>query len=257
MSCLIDPDGLPEVERMCRTHPGTPVIIDHLARIGADGVIRDADVAAICQTGTLSQSPRQNRRLLRARQQAAAVRRSRTDDWRVIEAFGARRCMWESDSPFQVQPPHRYQASIDLVRGLDFLTDAERAVDPGRDGVAILFRRLIRVFAACAWRSRCAARTLSRKRKCASTWQTVHAFTKNKFFAACLLCAAQFSGAHFLPRGWHRYNEASEQYVRHSPSGAKGFPIRTLLPISCIPGSKVEPRGGFRAQKECELDYHL
>ena len=37
MSCLIDPDGLPEVDRMCTKFPDTPVIIDHLSRIGADG----------------------------------------------------------------------------------------------------------------------------------------------------------------------------------------------------------------------------
>ena len=41
ISCLIDPDALPEVDRMCTAYPETPVIIDHLARIGVDGVIRD------------------------------------------------------------------------------------------------------------------------------------------------------------------------------------------------------------------------
>src|SRR5262249_3320824 len=33
LSCLIDPDGFPEVDRMCRRFPDTPVIIDHLGRI--------------------------------------------------------------------------------------------------------------------------------------------------------------------------------------------------------------------------------
>jgi len=41
MSCLIGPDAFAEVDRMCRQYPDTPVIIDHLGRIGADGVIRD------------------------------------------------------------------------------------------------------------------------------------------------------------------------------------------------------------------------
>src|SRR5262249_1653299 len=48
MACLIDPDALRELARMCSTHPDPPVIIDHLARIGADGVIRDADVDRLC-----------------------------------------------------------------------------------------------------------------------------------------------------------------------------------------------------------------
>ena len=45
LSCLIDPVGFPEVERMCRRFPETTVIIDHLGRIGAGkgGAITDAD----------------------------------------------------------------------------------------------------------------------------------------------------------------------------------------------------------------------
>src|SRR4051812_44889483 len=48
LSCLIDPDGFPEVDRMCRKHPGATVIVDHLGRVGVDGTVRDADVAALC-----------------------------------------------------------------------------------------------------------------------------------------------------------------------------------------------------------------
>jgi predicted TIM-barrel fold metal-dependent hydrolase len=48
MSCLINPDALPELDRMCKQFPDTPVIIDHLCRIGVDGTIRDQDVAALC-----------------------------------------------------------------------------------------------------------------------------------------------------------------------------------------------------------------
>src|SRR5262245_11195921 len=48
MSCLIDVEGLPEVDRMCRQFPKTPVIIDHLARIGLTGQIENKDVDALC-----------------------------------------------------------------------------------------------------------------------------------------------------------------------------------------------------------------
>jgi predicted TIM-barrel fold metal-dependent hydrolase len=46
---------------------------------------------------------------------------------RTITAFGARRCMWESDSPFQLQGEHTYQASIDVIlRRLDFLSGEDK-----------------------------------------------------------------------------------------------------------------------------------
>src|SRR5437016_231002 len=48
MSCLINTDALPELDRMCKKFPDTPVIIDHLCRIGVDGTIRDKDVDALC-----------------------------------------------------------------------------------------------------------------------------------------------------------------------------------------------------------------
>src|SRR5262249_32825011 len=48
LSCLINPDALPELDRMCRKFPETPVIVDHLCRIGADGAIHDQDADALC-----------------------------------------------------------------------------------------------------------------------------------------------------------------------------------------------------------------
>src|SRR5262245_41790463 len=48
LSCLIDPDGFPEVDRMAGRFPETTIIVDHLGRIGVDGTIRDADVEALC-----------------------------------------------------------------------------------------------------------------------------------------------------------------------------------------------------------------
>src|SRR5262249_29163332 len=48
MSCLITPDALPELGRMCRQFPETPVIIDHLCRIGVNGTIAAKDVDSLC-----------------------------------------------------------------------------------------------------------------------------------------------------------------------------------------------------------------
>ena len=45
----------------------------------------------------------------------------------IVKAFGAKRCMWETDCPFQVGTGHTYQDSVDfVVKQLDFLTADER-----------------------------------------------------------------------------------------------------------------------------------
>jgi len=49
MCCLVNPDALPAIDRMCERHPETPLVIDHFARIGVDGQIRDLDVAQLCR----------------------------------------------------------------------------------------------------------------------------------------------------------------------------------------------------------------
>jgi predicted TIM-barrel fold metal-dependent hydrolase len=141
LSCLIDPDGLPEVERMCRKFPDTPVIIDHLCRIGADGVLRDADVDALC---ALARHPRVMVKV--GAFYALGKKKPPHTDLaplirRVLQAFGAKRCMWESDCPFQVVD-ETYQDSIDLVRKrLDFLTDDDREQLLRRTAEAFFFTK--------------------------------------------------------------------------------------------------------------------
>lgn len=127
MSCLIDPDALPELDRMCAKYPDTPVIIDHLCRIGASGTIRDHDVDALC---AMAKHPRVLVKV--GAFYALGKKKPPYTDLaplieKVVKAFGARRCMWESDCPFQVQGEHTYAASLDLVhKGLKFLKDDER-----------------------------------------------------------------------------------------------------------------------------------
>jgi predicted TIM-barrel fold metal-dependent hydrolase len=127
MSCLIDPDALEELDRMCRKFPDTPVIIDHLCRIGAGGQVRENDAKALCAMA-------RHKRIMVKVGAFYALGKQRppyTDlaplIQQVVKAFGASRCMWESDSPFQVQPPHTYLDSIELVRKrLKFLTERDR-----------------------------------------------------------------------------------------------------------------------------------
>ncbi|HZZ80773.1 MAG TPA: amidohydrolase family protein [Gemmataceae bacterium] len=122
MAALIDPDGLPELDRMCTAYPDTPVIIDHLARIGADGNIRDADVDRLCAMAKHKKVMVKVGAFYALGKKKAPYTDLAPMIKRVVTAFGAKRCMWESDCPFQVQGDHTYQASIDLVqRHLDFL----------------------------------------------------------------------------------------------------------------------------------------
>jgi predicted TIM-barrel fold metal-dependent hydrolase len=127
LSCLIGPEALPELDRLCRRYPETPVIIDHLCRIGLDGAVREADVEALCGMA------RHARVLVKVGAfYALGKKRPPYTDLgpliqQVVKAFGARRCMWESDCPFQGGEGHTYQASLDLVRkGLNFLTAADK-----------------------------------------------------------------------------------------------------------------------------------
>jgi predicted TIM-barrel fold metal-dependent hydrolase len=128
LSCLIDPDGFPEVDRMARRFPDTKVIIDHLGRIGVgpDGAIRDADVQALCALA--------RHRNVFVKVGAFYALGKKTPPYldlaplirRVVQAFGARRCLWESDCPFQLVA-HRYEQSLALIRDhLDFLSKDDR-----------------------------------------------------------------------------------------------------------------------------------
>ncbi|HEX8200241.1 MAG TPA: amidohydrolase family protein [Isosphaeraceae bacterium] len=140
LSCLIDPDGFAQVDGMGHAVPDAPVIIDHLGRVGADGTIRAEDVEALC---ALAKHPRVHVKVgafyaLGAKAPpyldlAPLIRR-------VVQAFGARRCLWESDCPFQVVA-HTYADSIALVRDrLGFLTPQDREWLLGRTAEALLFR---------------------------------------------------------------------------------------------------------------------
>lgn len=126
ISCLINPDALPEVDRMCRKYPGAPVIVDHLCRIGADGTIRERDATALCDLA-------KHKKVLVKLGAFYALGEKKppyTDLGpfirKVIRAFGVERCMWESDCPFQVVE-HKYADSIELIRNkLDFLNADEK-----------------------------------------------------------------------------------------------------------------------------------
>jgi predicted TIM-barrel fold metal-dependent hydrolase len=140
LSCLINPDAFAEVDRMCTRFPETTVIIDHLGRIGASGTIEPADVEALCQ---LAKHPKVlvkvgafyalGKKAPPYLDLAPMIRR-------VVQAFGAERCMWESDCPFQVVRDS-YADSVGLIRDrLDFLTPDQKDWLLWRTAEQTLFR---------------------------------------------------------------------------------------------------------------------
>lgn len=127
MCHLMGPSAIPALDRMCRQYPQTPVVIDHMARIGVDGTIREADLDRLCR---LAEHPR-----VRVKVSAFYALGEKKPPYhdlaamirRLVSSFGADRLMWASDCPFQVQEPHTYRASLELIRaGLDFLSDGQR-----------------------------------------------------------------------------------------------------------------------------------
>jgi len=125
---LVDPVGLKALDRMCEKFPDTRVVIDHLARIGMVGPIRDSDVSTLCRLA------RHNHVYVKVSAfYALGSKKSPYLDLadmlrRVYDAYGAQRLMWGSDSPFQEENGNTYAGSIELVRNrLNFLTEDDKS----------------------------------------------------------------------------------------------------------------------------------
>lgn len=127
MCCLVNPDELPAIHANCERHPETPVVIDHFARIGADGTIREADLNNLCHLARHSHV-----KVKISAYYALGKKQPPYDDLipmirRLYECFGANRLMWASDSPYLLTGVNTYKDSIDLVKHrLDFVSDEER-----------------------------------------------------------------------------------------------------------------------------------
>jgi predicted TIM-barrel fold metal-dependent hydrolase len=139
MACLIRPDALPELDRMCKKYPETPVIVDHLCRLNTDeGAAKDID--AFC---ALAKHPRV---LVKVGgfQVLGAKKPPYTDlaplIEKVVKAFGPKRCMWESNYPIE-KDDHPYQGLLDLVKKrLDFLDDDARSWILGKTADSFFFK---------------------------------------------------------------------------------------------------------------------
>jgi predicted TIM-barrel fold metal-dependent hydrolase len=125
MCCLLNPEDLEGVSAMCQKYPQTRVVIDHFARIGADGQVRDADVQKLCDLAKHKQA-----HVKISAYYALGKKQPPYLDLvpmirRVFDAYGPERTMWASDAPYQIEGNNTYQASIDLVKQkLDFTSAA-------------------------------------------------------------------------------------------------------------------------------------
>jgi predicted TIM-barrel fold metal-dependent hydrolase len=123
---LIDPEFLPALSKMCDKFPDTPVIVDHLARIGEKGTVRDEDVKSLCELAR-----HKNVMVKVSAFYALGAKKPPHLDLapliqRVYGAYGAKRLMWASDCPFQTVK-ETYEDSIALVRDkLDFLSAEDK-----------------------------------------------------------------------------------------------------------------------------------
>ena len=127
MCCLIDPNALPALDRMCRDFPDTPVVIDHLCRIGVSGRIEPKEVKALCDMARHKQLHVKVSAFYALGQKKAPYRDLSPMIRQVYDAFGRERLMWATDCPFQVVGGHKYKDSIELVQhGLAFLSTDDK-----------------------------------------------------------------------------------------------------------------------------------
>jgi len=126
MCLLINPQDLPLVDRKCAAFPDTPVVIDHMGRVGKDGPIQESDLQALCGLARHKEV-----KVKVSAFYALGEKKPPHKDLvplirRLYESFGPQRLMWASDCPFQVVD-ETYEDSISLVRdGLSFLSSEDK-----------------------------------------------------------------------------------------------------------------------------------
>lgn len=127
MCCLINPSDLPRVDTMCAAHPDTPVVIDHFARIGIDGQMRENDLANLCRLARHKHTSVKISAYYALGQKKPPHRELIPMIKRLYDTFGPQRLMWASDCPYQIQGVNNYKDSISLVRDrLDFASAEDR-----------------------------------------------------------------------------------------------------------------------------------
>ncbi len=128
MCCLTDPASLPVIQEMCRKYPGTPVVIDHFARVGMTGEVDQKQLDQLLALAKFEHTRVKTSAFYALGKKAPPYTDLAPMFRQVRDAFGSKRLMWGSDCPYQVQGDHSYAASVALVQEkLDFLSSEEKA----------------------------------------------------------------------------------------------------------------------------------
>ena len=126
LCALINPEFLPALSRICARFPETPVVVDHLGRIGMSGPIEQEQVRSLCDLNRHGKV-----RIKVSAFYALGEKRPphlELSDLirRVYDSFGPKRLLWGSDCPFQILNSP-YEASIAVIRDLlSYLSLADR-----------------------------------------------------------------------------------------------------------------------------------
>jgi predicted TIM-barrel fold metal-dependent hydrolase len=137
---LINPGALPAMDDMCRKFPRTRVVVDHFARIGVDGQMRDGDVEQLCRLARFPYTYVKTSAFYALGQKRAPYTDLGPMIRRLRDAYGASRLMWASDCPYQVQGSHNYGDSLALIRDrLEFLSPSDREWMLGKTAEKVFF----------------------------------------------------------------------------------------------------------------------
>ncbi len=127
MCLLADPESLPAVQRMCRAFPKTRVVIDHFARIGMKGEVKEDDLDQLCRLADFPHTHVKTSAFYALGAKKAPYTDMAPLVRKLRDTFGAQRLMWASDCPYQVQEGHTYADSIAVIRDrLDFLSAEDK-----------------------------------------------------------------------------------------------------------------------------------
>ncbi len=127
MCLLADPESLPAVQRMCRNFPKTRVVIDHFARIGMKGPVRQQDIDNLRRLAAFPHTHVKTSAFYALGKKKAPYLDTAPLVRSLRDTFGAQRLMWASDCPYQVQEGHTYADSIAVIRDrLSFLSAEDK-----------------------------------------------------------------------------------------------------------------------------------
>jgi len=147
LSCLMGIDHLPALNRMCTRYPQTPVILDHVCGIRMrDGIFPEEQLKKLCDMA-------QDKWVMVKIGPFQALVGNGNAPYldllplveRVVDAFGAERCMWESDSggPVAMNDSQTdYPAAFALIRDhAQFLSESEKEQILFRTAEQFFFKR--------------------------------------------------------------------------------------------------------------------